>query len=143
MNTIYLVTRCTFDDRVVLDTFTDRDLAHAVAARLREDGDHYMRDEIEVEECDVDVGADQIRAGLGTYYVRLVRETGEVEECEASVERYHGPPRDGVEDTEICREHGQSKIPALSCVVWATDKAHAIKIASERRAAHLALGVKP
>lgn len=135
--TAYVVTRGEYSDYSVVAVFTRREDAQAFVNRVREDAGGYcghLNDHI--EEYALDSGVAQIRAGLTPYDVLMERDSGEVEHCYSTADE----PHDGMHERVIWGQRGLPQLPALSCVVWATDKEHAIKIASERRAVLLAFG---
>lgn len=115
MSIVYVVTSGIYSDQQVVGVYDDKALAGQVAALLR-DG--------EVLELELNTEADKVQQGLKPFRVDLTDEGGKAEVFAARGFELDEDGREyqGVFDTEC----------------WARDEAHAVKIASDRRAIYRA-----
>jgi hypothetical protein len=123
--TIYIVESGCYSDRHVVGVFDDVDLATAVATRFAEGAEDITTTTLNPHESD-------LRAGLTAYIVTMKRDG----EAHAGV---HTGLTEPLPDDSLATERHQHGWE-LSVFCWATDEAHAVKIANERRAQWIADG---
>lgn len=123
--TLYVVTEGCYSAYHIVGVFDDRQVAEDLATRLGDDTD--------VEEFPLNPGLERYHAGRSVWRVEMGRD-GTVLRIED-----HGWLSQNTAESLFDRWYDR---PALTLVkhVWATDKAHAIKIVNERRTELVATG---
>jgi hypothetical protein len=121
MTKVFVVTNGSYSDYRVVGIYSSRANADLAAT-------HFL-DDVGVEEYELDAAIDEMRQDRKPYFVRLSRETGGCLDVRVNDSAY------GAFSTAV----GEDVHKALYTHCWADNSAHAIKIASERRRAFLAL----
>jgi hypothetical protein len=123
--TVYVVETVGYDDHGVRGAFSTREGAERFAAAFGRD------DDVNVEACELDRGLPLLDAGLRPYYVEMLA-TGEQVEVRAA----DPDTREG-DAGRLCDWFRGEPARAFNVDVWATDEAHAVRLANERREALL------
>jgi hypothetical protein len=134
MPTIYVVTSGQCSDYHIVGVYDDCALADKAAGMACG----------EVEEHEINPGADELNQGLALWHVMIELVTGSVQTAwrQPSFDRF-STPGGSVQmstlsfATAIGPLHGTT-LDVLDMDVWARDEDHAVKIASERRREYLA-----
>ena len=108
----------------VVGVFTSRENAELILSKLKSG---------EIVEWPLDPAVEKVNAGLSCYYVQMLRD-GTV--CDCCIQEFR------VEEFDIIHSYGgcDSAIAGLRMWVFAKDKGHAIKIATEKRLQDIACG---
>ena len=118
---VFVLFNGSYSDQSVVGVFSTMENAE-IAARI-------FSDEPMIEEHEIDPRIETMRRGERAYFVRLHRDSGDTLEC------YEATSHHGVFGSAV----GVDIHKNLHTTVWAENREHAIKIASERRRAFLAL----
>jgi hypothetical protein len=118
---VWVLTNGSYSDTHIVGVYSSKENAE-VAGRI-------FRDDSSIEEWRVDAMATEMRRGMVPWFVRLRRETGDVMETHQQTSSY------GASDPSV----GEDVHKNLYTHVWAKSSLDAIKVASDRRRAFLAL----
>lgn len=121
---VFVLENGSYSDTHIVGVFSSQENAD-LAARI-------FRDEASITEWDVDNSAELMRRGCIPYFVRLDRENGNTLDCSEMTSSY-GAFSDAV---------GEDINKNVYTHAWAESRDGAVKIASERRRAFLALPEK-
>lgn len=133
--TVYLVSTGSYSDYSVRGVFSSKANADKFTATFGPRSD--LND---LEEYTLDQGVSQLDAGLKVFHVEMLASGDGAVATPQSADSSPGWAR----LVDVSRN--QQRLPGFRAYVWARDEQHAIKIANEKRVAHIAeesLGVKP
>jgi hypothetical protein len=136
---VWIVEQGAYSDRHVVGVFTEEALAKACATGC--DG--------EAEEWTLDPHADQYRQGLSPWHVQMLADGTAIFVDRTTPPPVSGGPQDYFYKRPVRVENGcpvldwinpTEEAVTLFTDMWARDAEHAVKIANERRAMHVANG---
>ena len=120
MSKVYVLSNGCYSDTHIVGVFSTRANAEMAAQIFTHDAS--------VDEYELDVYVEEMRRDERLYFVRLGRETGALLEADLEDSSY------GAFDTNVGLDINKN----LYMRVWAPNKEHAIKVASDRRRMFLA-----